>query len=98
VWFDKREHPTLKLRTHLAVSDHPDHPGDEYLRAHFLWCLVINLIDGDVKFDYQQEEVPNFLNEMGDHIEDIDKTDDRWKTPLGVRVHEWLNATARHQY
>lgn len=95
MWFDKREHTTLKLQTHLAVSDHPDRPGDDYLRAHFLWCLTINLFDGDVRFDYRQEEVPNFLDEMGDHIEDIDKTDEQWETPLGVRVLTWLKAAAR---
>jgi hypothetical protein len=40
--------------------------------------------------DYQEQEIENFMEELGVYDNEIDTSDPRWSTPLGSHVHAFL--------
>ena len=40
--------------------------------------------------DYQEQEIENFMEELGVYDGEIDPDDPRWSTPLGSHVHAYL--------
>jgi hypothetical protein len=91
IFFDK--HDCLSggrpLKTHLVLSDGPDRPNDQFLRAHFERCLAVSTFGGDPQEDYDEQEISNFMEELGIY-DVIDWTDPRWQTELGIEVRAWL--------
>ena len=40
--------------------------------------------------DYQEQEIENFMAELGVFDNEIDTSDPKWLTPLGSHVHAFL--------
>jgi hypothetical protein len=88
VFFDKRDDLKRPLKSHLV----PSNDGlDPFLRLHFERCLSVNAFGGDVREDYQEGEINQFMDELGVFDEDgIDSSHLGWQTPLGREIHAWL--------
>ncbi|KAF8524097.1 hypothetical protein BU17DRAFT_63456 [Hysterangium stoloniferum] len=65
-------------------------PSDRFLRLHFQECLAVSACRGDVMEDYHEQEIENFMEELGVYDGEIDTGDPRWSTPLGSHVHAYL--------
>ncbi|KAF8512700.1 hypothetical protein JB92DRAFT_2926698 [Gautieria morchelliformis] len=78
------------LKSHLTLIDGPHRLSDRFLRLHFNECLVVCVCRGDVMEDYQEQEIENFMEELGVYDGEIDTSDPRWSTPLGSHVHAYL--------
>ena len=78
------------LRSHLSLFDGPYRPSDRFLRLHFKECLAVSVCLGDVMEDYRDQEIDNFMEELGVYDGEIDPSDPRWSTPLGTHVHAYL--------
>ena len=78
------------MKSHLTVIDGPNRPSDRFLRLHFNGCLAASVCRGDVMEDYQEQEIENFMEELGVYNNEIDTSDPRWSTPLGSHVHAFL--------
>ena len=88
VLFDKRDCLNGPLKSHLIPSDDG---MDRFLRLHFERCLSVSAFGGDVREDYEEGEINQFMDELGVFDEDgIDSTHPGWQTPLGREVHAWL--------
>ena len=78
------------LKSHLTLGDGPYRPSDRFLRLHFKRCLAVSACRGDVNDDYKRQEIENFMDELGIFDDEIDESDPRWMTPLGMEVHSYL--------
>lgn len=78
------------LKSHLTLLDGPYRPSDRFLRLHFSRCLAVSVCRGDVMEDYKEQEIENFMEELGVYDGEINTGDPRWSTPLGSHVHAYL--------
>ncbi|KIL59400.1 hypothetical protein M378DRAFT_1009943 [Amanita muscaria Koide BX008] len=78
------------LQSHLTLVDGSDRPSDCFLRLHFKECLAVSACRGDVLEDYQDQEIESFMEELGIYDGEIDGSDPKWTTPLGVLVNAYL--------
>lgn len=78
------------LKSHLTLSDGPYRPSDRFLRLHFQRCLAVSVCGGNVLRDYGDQEIEGFMDELGVYDNEIDPSDSRWSTPLGVHVNAYL--------
>jgi hypothetical protein len=78
------------LKSHLTLIDGPYRPSDRFLRLHFKRCLAVSVCRGDVLEDYREQEIENFMEELGVYDGEIDTRDPRWSTSLGSHVHAYL--------
>ncbi|GBE85888.1 hypothetical protein SCP_0804120 [Sparassis crispa] len=75
----------LLPRTHLDLSHLSQNarPSDEYLRGHFIRCLVVNFLGGDISEIYEDVDPDEFWEERGVFDEDYDFDEQEWHTELG---------------
>jgi len=78
------------LKSHLKLVEGPNRPSERFLRLHFRQCLAVRVCRGDVMEDYREQEIENFMEELGVYDNEIDTSDPRWSTPLGSHVHAYL--------
>jgi len=86
------------LKSHLTLKDGPHRPSDRFLRLHFTRCLRVSVCRGDVLEDYEEQEIENFMDELGVFDNEIDPGDPRWATPLGSHVHAYLVRQKMKEY
>jgi len=72
------------------MAEGRDRSSDQFLRLHFRQCLAVSVCRGDIMEDYKEQEVENFMEELGVYDGEIDINDPRWSTPLGSHVHAYL--------
>jgi len=63
------------LKSHLTLKDGPDRPSDRFLRLHFRECLAVCVCLGDVMEDYREQEIENFMEELGVYDGEMDTSD-----------------------
>ncbi|KAF8529603.1 hypothetical protein BU17DRAFT_60386 [Hysterangium stoloniferum] len=80
----------VPLKSHIILVDGPHRPSDRFLRLHFQECLAVSVGRGDVMEDYHEQEIENFMEELGVYDGEIDTGDPRWSTPLGSHIHAYL--------
>jgi hypothetical protein len=81
----------VPLKSHLTLPDGPIRPSDQFLRLHFERCLSVSAFGGDVSGDYARGEIDDFMEDLGVYDDDeMDTTDPRWSTPLGIEVYAYL--------
>lgn len=78
------------LRSHAILAEGPSRPSDYFLRLHLCQCLIVSACRGDVLEDYREQEIENFMEELGVFDNEIDARDPRWSTPLGIQVHAYI--------
>jgi len=78
------------LKSHLTLPNGPKRPSDRFLRLHFNGCLAVSVCRGDVMEDYEEQEIENFMEELGVYDNEINDGDPRWSTTLGSHVHAYL--------
>jgi len=78
------------LKSHLTLVDGHDRPSDRFLRLHFQRCLTVSVCGGNPTEDYKDQEIDLFMEEFGVYDDEMDTTDPRWMTPLGVEVYAYL--------
>ncbi|RDB24869.1 hypothetical protein Hypma_007346 [Hypsizygus marmoreus] len=94
VYFDQRTPNTPKFQERFSMA-HPDRDRDVFLRAHFNYSLLVNMIGGDVRDDFMCDEPDTFADMMDLYGDPIDLSGDlaeEWGTPIGRKVREWLLA------
>jgi len=57
---------------------------------HFERCLAVSAFGGGIESDYTGEEIHGFMKELGAFVNEIDSTNPRWSTPLGIEVYAYL--------
>jgi hypothetical protein len=57
---------------------------------HFEQCLAVSAYGGDVRDDYKEQEIDEFMEDLGIFDDEIDYSDARWLTSLGMEVHSYL--------
>ena len=70
------------LRSHLTLKDGPDRPSNRFLRLHSRECLAVSVCLGDVMEDYREQEIENFMEELGVYDGEIDTSDPGWSFML----------------
>jgi hypothetical protein len=90
ILFEGSESLNGVLKSHLILTDGRYRPSDRFLRLHFGQCLAVSVCRGDVMEDYEEQEIENFMEELGVYDGEIDTGDPRWSTPLGSHVHAYL--------
>lgn len=75
------------LKRRLTLENRP---SDRFLRLHFHRCLAVSMCRGDVTEDYGEQEIENFMDELGVFDNEIDFRDPKWSTPLGIEVRAYL--------
>jgi hypothetical protein len=78
------------LKNHVTFVDDHDRPSDRYLHLHFQRCLTVSACGGNPTEDYKDQEIDLFMEELGVYDDEMDTTDPRWTTPLGVEVYAYL--------
>ncbi|XP_006457001.1 hypothetical protein AGABI2DRAFT_122876 [Agaricus bisporus var. bisporus H97] len=78
------------LKTHLTRSHGSDGPNDSFLRLHFKECLAVSVCLGDVREDYEEQEIEIFMEDLGVYDNEIDPSDPRWSTKLGSYAYDCL--------
>ena len=78
------------LKSHATFVDGQDHPSDQFLRLHFQCCLATSASAGNATEDYRDQEVDLFMEELGVYDNEMDTSDPRWSTPLGIEVYAYL--------
>ena len=81
---------TASLKSHVTFVDGQDRPSDRYLRLHFQRCLLVSACGGNPTEDYEDQAINVFMEELGVYDNEMDTTDPRWTTPLGVEVYAYL--------
>jgi len=79
-----------RLKSHLTLIDGPYRPSDQFLRLHFKECLAVSVCRGDIMEDYGDQEIVDFMEELGIYDDEIDTSDPRWSTALGSHVRAYL--------
>jgi len=78
------------LKPHLTLNYGSNNPSDRFLRLHFNECLAVSVCRGDVMEDYAEQEIDNFMEELGIYDNVIDNSEPGWSTELGSHVHAYL--------
>jgi hypothetical protein len=78
------------LKSHLILAQGPNRPSDRFLRLHFNECLAVSVCRGDVMEDYGEQEIENFMEELGVYDNEINTSDPGWSTELGSHIHAYL--------
>ena len=78
---------TTSLKSHVTFVDGRDRPSDQYLCLHFQRCLTVCACGENPTEDYKDKEIDLFMEELGVYDDEMDTTDPRWMTPLGVEVY-----------
>jgi hypothetical protein len=78
------------LKSHLTLIDGPYRLSVHFLCGHFNERLVVSVCHGDVIEDYKDQEIENFMEELGVYNGEIETSDPRWSTPLGSHVHRFI--------
>ena len=78
------------LKSHATFIDGHDRPSDRFLDLHFRRCLNVSVCGGDLAKDYMDQEIDTFMEELGVYDDEMDTTDPRWATPLGIEVYAYL--------
>lgn len=78
------------LWSHLNLVDGPHRPSDHFLRLHFQQCLAVSACGGDAREDYYEQEIDDFMEDLGVFNDKMDITDPRWASPLGTEVYAYL--------
>jgi hypothetical protein len=78
------------VKSHITFDDGQDRPSDRYLHLHFQRCLTVSACGGNPTEDYEDQEIDLFMEELGVYDDEMDTTDPRWMTPLGVEVYAYL--------
>ena len=86
----ERLNNSAPLKSHLTLIDGPYRLNDRFLCLHFIECLVVSVCRGDVMEDYKDQEIENFMDELGVWDGEIEPSDPRWSSPLGSHVHAYL--------
>ncbi|GBE85915.1 hypothetical protein SCP_0804390 [Sparassis crispa] len=75
----------LLPHTHLDLSHFSPNvrPNEQYLRRHFIMCLVVNFLGGDISKQYEDIDPDEFWEERGVFDEDYDFNEPEWHTELG---------------
>ncbi|KAF8804988.1 hypothetical protein BYT27DRAFT_7105837 [Phlegmacium glaucopus] len=76
------------LKSHLTF--YTNRPSDRFLRLHFQRCLTVRVCGGDPTEDYRDQEIDLFIEELGVYDDEMDMSDPRWMTPLGIEVYAYL--------
>jgi hypothetical protein len=76
-----------RLKVHVTFIDGEDRPSDRYLRLHFQRCLAVSVCGGDPTEDYAEQEIEQFMEELGMYGNTMDFSHPDWKTPLGREVY-----------
>jgi hypothetical protein len=63
------------LRSHLTLVDGPHRPSDRFLRLHFQRCIAVSACGGDAREDYYEQEIDDFMDELGVFDDEMDSTD-----------------------
>ena len=90
VIFDGSTLQDAALNKHAHFVDGPDRPSDRFLHLHFQRCLIASACGGNAREDYEDQEIDLFMENLGVYDDEVDPTDDRWTSPLGVEVHAYL--------
>lgn len=67
-----------------------------FLHQHFLWCLKVHLLGGDVSHqsEYRWDKVEAMVLELNEYVDKggaiENLTEDKWISPLGKEVIRWL--------
>jgi hypothetical protein len=78
------------LKTHLSLTNGLHRPSDNFLRMHFMRCLSVSAFGGNAREDYEEQEIDHFMEDLGIYDGEVDNSDPRWSTPLGMEVHNFL--------
>ena len=78
------------LKSHATFIDGNDRPSDRFLSLHFRRCLTVSACGGDHTEDYGDQGINVFMEELGVYDDEMDTTDPRWATPLGIEVYAYL--------
>lgn len=78
----------IKLPSHIApeISKTLKEESVEILRQHFLRCLDVHFVGGDILSDLEHGEIEETISGLGlsaDCEEDVNLYDEKWQTPLG---------------
>lgn len=78
----------IKLPSHIApeISKTLKEESVGILRQHFLRCLDVHLVGGDILSDLEHGEIERTIDGLGlsiDSEEEVNFDDERWQTPLG---------------
>ncbi|KAF8798357.1 hypothetical protein BYT27DRAFT_7123584 [Phlegmacium glaucopus] len=92
VVFDGSENMKCRapLKSHLTFVNGHNRPSDRFLRLHFQRCLTVSVCGGNPTEDYKDQEIDLFMEELGVYDDEMDTTDPRWMTPLGIEVYTYL--------
>jgi len=88
--FKRPDFLKVDLRSHLTLIDGPHRPSDQFLRLHFQRCLAVSACGGAAREDYHEQEIDDFMEELGVFDGETDPTDSRWTSPLGTEVYSYL--------
>lgn len=67
-----------------------------FLHQHFLWCLKVHLLGGDVsdQSEYRWDKVEAMVIELNEYVNEggaiENLSQDKWVSPLGKEVIRWL--------
>jgi len=89
VVFEGGEHLNMS-NNHLILGPSPDRPGDYFLRLHFQECLAVSVCRGNLAEDYEEQELGSFLEEVGFYDDEMDDSNPKWSTSLGILVRAHL--------
>ena len=78
------------LKSHVTFVDGRDRPSDRFLHLRFQRCVTVSASGGNPTEDYKDQEIDLFMEELGVYDDEMDTTDPRWTTPLGVEVYAYL--------
>ena len=57
---------------------------------HFEQCLAVSAYGGDVRDDYKEQEIDEFMEDLGIYDDEINYSDARWLISPGMEVHSYL--------
>lgn len=84
------EAASIELPSHVPSSNLTglNQSTIDLLRQHFLRCMDVHLVGGDISADYQLGEVEDVMYDLGltgeEELADLD--DERWQTPIGKEL------------
>ncbi|KAF8475406.1 hypothetical protein JB92DRAFT_3134603 [Gautieria morchelliformis] len=90
-----RDTGSVTLPSHVPKSQNSASagPGDRFLREHFRWCLLVNILGGDITEDYDSNRVVRVMEGLGMCRGDIPLApvdDERWDSLIGKELWEVL--------
>jgi hypothetical protein len=90
-----RDTGSVTLPSHIPKSPNSTSAelDDRFLREHFRWCLLVNILGGDISDDYDANSIVEVMDELGmcDHETPLASVDDeRWNSVIGKELWEVL--------